>query len=441
MRRVLARDRRARSPRCATTTSTGRGCRATRPTPAWRASSAPRSRPARRRGCSRTAASGATSCTCATSRTPTCSRSPRRRPSPARSTSPAGRRARVGDMAAALARAVRRRRRAARSPASGAAATCATSSRRPSWRRERLGFTRARGLRGRDARVRRRRSCAHDALRRRRPRRVDRVRARAARARSRARSSTPPSGSGRTRAAAAAVAAVQLAKLGGDVDFFTALGDDERGAPLGRAAGELRRARPRGAARRACSAAGFVHLDDDGERTISIVGERHAPHGDDELPWERLDGADGVFVSGGDDGALREARRARAARRHAARRRVAAPAGVRLDALVRSGKDRLEQLDPARSTRRRAGRHHRGRARAAPGRPPSGARGTWEAAALPGPEARRLRRRRLVRGRARLRARRRPRDRRRLRARRPRGRAQARRPRALREQLERASAA
>ena len=45
VQRVRARDGRDRRPRCATTTSTARGCRATRPTPASRASSAPRWRP------------------------------------------------------------------------------------------------------------------------------------------------------------------------------------------------------------------------------------------------------------------------------------------------------------------------------------------------------------------------------------------------------------
>ena len=73
--RLRPRDGRAGHARCATTTSTGRGCRATRPTPAWRASSAPRSPPDARRGCSRTARSGATSSTSATSPGPTCSRS------------------------------------------------------------------------------------------------------------------------------------------------------------------------------------------------------------------------------------------------------------------------------------------------------------------------------------------------------------------------------
>ena len=57
--------------RCATTTSTARGCRATPRTPAWRRSSAPRWPGARHRGSSRTAGSGGTSSTYATSPRPT----------------------------------------------------------------------------------------------------------------------------------------------------------------------------------------------------------------------------------------------------------------------------------------------------------------------------------------------------------------------------------
>ena len=60
-----AHDRRQRPWRCATTTSTGRGCRETPRTPAWPPSSGPRWRRAGRRGCSRTARSAGTSCTCA----------------------------------------------------------------------------------------------------------------------------------------------------------------------------------------------------------------------------------------------------------------------------------------------------------------------------------------------------------------------------------------
>ena len=66
-----ARQTGGRGGRCATTTSTGRGCRATPRTPASPRSSGPRSSGARRRGCWRTAASGATSSTSPTWPRPT----------------------------------------------------------------------------------------------------------------------------------------------------------------------------------------------------------------------------------------------------------------------------------------------------------------------------------------------------------------------------------
>ncbi|HEY6693556.1 MAG TPA: PfkB family carbohydrate kinase [Solirubrobacteraceae bacterium] len=147
-----------------------------------------------------------------------------------------------------------------------------------------------------------------------------------------------------------AVAAVQLAKLAGAADFFTALGDDALGARA-RARLEELGVTVHAATREGPQRRGFVHLDGDGERTISILGERIVPYGDDDLPWERLDGADAVYFTGGDEGALRHARRAR--------RLVATPraydtlvhAGAKLDALVRSAHDSGEQqaeerLDP-----------------------------------------------------------------------------------------------
>jgi ribokinase len=148
-----------------------------------------------------------------------------------------------------------------------------------------------------------------------------------------------------------AVAAVQLAKLAGGCDFFTALAEDD----LGRAAKE--RLEELGvtvfaAAREGAQRRGFVYLDGDGERTITILGERIAPRGDEDLPWERLDGVDAVYFTGGDDSALRHARRAH--------KLVATPrafdtllkSGIPLDALVRSAVDPGEQqaedeLDPA----------------------------------------------------------------------------------------------
>jgi ribokinase len=181
-----------------------------------------------------------------------------------------------------------------------------------------------------------------------------------------------------------AVAAVQLAKLAGAADFFTALAGDE----LGRRAREQLEelgvtvcAAPREGPQRR----GFVHLDDDHERTITILGERIVPHGDDDLRWDLLDAADAVYFTGGDVGALEQARRAR--------KLVATPrafdtlraANVHLDALVRSAKDPGEQrsedeLDPAPgivvATAGKEGGEWVGEDRT---------RGSWKAAQLPGP--------------------------------------------------------
>ena len=52
-------------------------------------------------------------------------------------------------------------------------------------------------------------------------------------------------------------------------------------------------------------------LDRNGERTILPIGERLQPEGDDSLDWDRLADADGVYVTAGDQGALRRARAAR----------------------------------------------------------------------------------------------------------------------------------
>jgi ribokinase len=148
-----------------------------------------------------------------------------------------------------------------------------------------------------------------------------------------------------------AVAAVQLAKLAGEVEFFTALGEDER-ARRSKERLEALGVRVYAGPRPGPQRRGFVHLDDDHERTISILGERIVPHGVDHLPWERLEGVDAVYFTGGDVGALQQSRRAR--------RLVATPraydtirdARVNLDVLVRSAKDAGEQqaeevLEPA----------------------------------------------------------------------------------------------
>ena len=168
-----------------------------------------------------------------------------------------------------------------------------------------------------------------------------------------------------------AVAAVQLRKLAGAALFFTVLGDDERGRL---AAAELRdghglelhaaiHERPQ---RRA-----FTHLDAAAERTITVLGERLVPHGDDPLPWERLAACDGVYLTGGDGAAAHAARAARVLVATSRAADALLAGDVAPDVLVASG------------TRREGARRPRGAARAPRSRrsSPTGARGgRWEGA-------------------------------------------------------------
>ena len=53
-----------------------------------------------------------------------------------------------------------------------------------------------------------------------------------------------------------------------------------------------------------------MFLDANGERTITVIGPRLVPLGTDQLPWDELADAPGVYVTGGDEDALRRARQA-----------------------------------------------------------------------------------------------------------------------------------
>ncbi len=141
------------------------------------------------------------------------------------------------------------------------------------------------------------------------------------------------------------VAAVQLFKLAGDCTFFTALGRDATGK---RAHLELEALGPRveAARRPTTTRRGVAFIDASGERTITVLGERLEPRGDDSLPWDELEGVDAVYFTAGDAGALRTARRARVL---VATSRVMdrlAEADVRLDAVVGSAFDPSERYDP-----------------------------------------------------------------------------------------------
>ena len=135
-----------------------------------------------------------------------------------------------------------------------------------------------------------------------------------------------------------AVAAIHARRMLGRALFLTALGRDALGE---RAHAELRAAGVdvRVAWRREPTRRAFTYLDDEAERTITVLGDRLVPHGADDLAWDELAGLDAVYFTGGDPDALRRAR--------AAKVLVATPraldtlraAGVELDVLVASASD------------------------------------------------------------------------------------------------------
>ncbi len=139
-----------------------------------------------------------------------------------------------------------------------------------------------------------------------------------------------------------AVAAVQLAKLAGAATLVTALGEDELGK---RSREQLEgqsvtvKAGLRGATRRA-----FTHIDETGERTITVLGDKLRPREkDSDLDWRELDAV--CFVSG-DAELVRAARRARVLVAIARELPTLRDAAVELDALVGSGKDESERYHP-----------------------------------------------------------------------------------------------
>jgi ribokinase len=181
-----------------------------------------------------------------------------------------------------------------------------------------------------------------------------------------------------------AVAAVQMARLAGSCDFFTALGDD----PLARRSIDRLTAlgvTVHAAKRHTPTRRGWVYADIQGERTITVIGKKLVPALDDPLSWDALDGADAVFYVAGAEGVLE---RARAARLLGATTRSLPPGpGVALDAAIGSSNDASEAFapgqlkpEPALSvwTNGPAG----GRWRTADGR-----EGTYDAIPPPGPIA------------------------------------------------------
>jgi ribokinase len=188
---------------------------------------------------------------------------------------------------------------------------------------------------------------------------------------------TEPAGGG-------SVAAAQLAALAGEATLFTALSSDALGQDARRRLPEL------GIRVEATTLAepqrrGYTYLDAGGERTITIIGQRLGPRGDDAtLPWEELADMDAVYFVSGDVVALKAARQARALVATARSLTILQEAQVEVDALVGSASDPGERysvgdLAPAPRFVVRTEGPLGGTIE------PGGAR--WEPAPLPGPVA------------------------------------------------------
>ena len=144
-----------------------------------------------------------------------------------------------------------------------------------------------------------------------------------------------------------AVVAVQMARLQQQpVQFFTALGRDSVGEAC------VKRLEHLGLEvhvgwRETPTRRGLSMVDDEGDRAITVIGERLTPTLDDDLPWDTFAACDGLFVTAADAPLLKACRSAAVL---AATPRVRLPvlqeAKVLLDALIGSGLDPGEQVEP-----------------------------------------------------------------------------------------------
>jgi ribokinase len=178
------------------------------------------------------------------------------------------------------------------------------------------------------------------------------------------------------------VVAGVCAELGAEVDFYTALGDDEYGRSSVR---QLvgRGVRMHVAWREAPTRRAFTLLEKDGERTIVTIGSRLDPLGSDDLDWSRLRRAAGVYVTAGDPAALQAARQAPVVVASPRARTALSGHGPPIDAIVFSAKDQDERQWAERAASRT--RLMVATEGAAGGRWWGDAEGRWQAAQLPGP--------------------------------------------------------
>ena len=147
-------------------------------------------------------------------------------------------------------------------------------------------------------------------------------------------------------AGGAAVAAVQMARLiNGPVDLITSLGKDNHGekcyerlTKLGLNLKVAWREKP--------TRKGISLISKDGERAITVIGERLQPIASDDLPWSDMKNYDGIFVTATDKDGLRLARKARflSATPRTGKNTIEI-SKVKLNALIGSGLDPGEKIN------------------------------------------------------------------------------------------------
>jgi ribokinase len=180
------------------------------------------------------------------------------------------------------------------------------------------------------------------------------------------------------------VSAAQVAKLGAETLFYTALGSDEAGRASADRLGEVG-VTVLAAVHGGPQTRGIAAVDESADRAILVIGGPTSARIDDPLPWDDLAGCDAAFFTGHDPATVMAARRARSLVVTSRRLAQLVESGVRCDALIASAGDPTEAVDPDRLpvapgaivwTEGAAG----GRFVTDDGR-----RGRWDPAPLPGP--------------------------------------------------------
>ena len=147
-------------------------------------------------------------------------------------------------------------------------------------------------------------------------------------------------------AGGAAVAAVQMAKLiNAPVDLITSLGKDNYGEKCYKRLTKLG-LNLKVAWREKPTRKGISLISKDGERAITVIGERLQPIGSDNLPWNDMKNYDGIFVTATDKEGIKFARKSKFL---SATPRIGEKtpknSKVKLNALIGSGLDPGEKIN------------------------------------------------------------------------------------------------